>query len=76
MTYEMPKWPAWQSIETAPHDGTHIIVPSQWTGMEIDEVCYDETLPSGQAWWSCKIEQSIDEPSCWLPIPPLLPGVE
>ena len=61
---------AWRDIASAPRDGTHIVVPSQWSGMEIDEVTFDPTIPGGFEWWSVKIEEPIDPPKYWMPLPP------
>lgn len=58
----------WRPIETAPRDGTHVMVPSQFTGMEIDEAVYDHTAPDGGGWWSVKLEITI-EPTLWRPLP-------
>jgi len=63
----------WQPIATAPRDGTQIIVPSQWAGMDADIATYDPTKPNGHYWWSVKIEMPIDEPAWWMPIRPIPP---
>lgn len=58
----------WKLVETAPRDGTHIMVPSQFTGMEIDEAVYDHDAPNGGGWWSVKLEIPV-EPKVWRPLP-------
>jgi hypothetical protein len=59
----------WRPIETAPRDGTQIIIPSQFAQMDADIAAYDPSCPSGHYWWSIKLELSIDEPKWWMPIP-------
>lgn len=54
----------WQPIETAPKDGTQIIVPSQWTGLNVDVASYGTN-----GWWSCKLELPIETPTIWHPLP-------
>lgn len=57
----------WRPIESAPRDGTHIMVPGQFSGMEIDEAQWDEdTNPEG--WWSVKLDLPL-EPTHWQPLP-------
>ena len=58
--------PQWQPIETAPKDGTQIVVPSQWSGQDADIASFDTNK---SAWFSVKLELLIDPPDCWMPIP-------
>lgn len=56
-------------IEQIKKDGTQILVPSQWSGMDADIAAYDSIGPLGVHWWSVKLEEPMNEPRHWMPIP-------
>lgn len=69
--------PVWQPIETAPKDGTYIILaaPSGYTGTPLRvEVCkYDAEYRPLQPWVNHSNDSFTDggvEPTHWMPLPP------
>ena len=73
----------WRKIETAPKDGTHVIlaVPHYESGWNIGEAYYDPEHPNdgGDWWWagtsdedyfaSSLIECNHNRPTHWQPLP-------
>jgi hypothetical protein len=61
----------WQPIETAPKDGTRILVSDYQMGVVIAKWC--ETCWMNGAGWLVYDDRSdtisVDEPSHWMPLP-------
>lgn len=63
----------WQPIETAPKDGTDIVVGcGPWHDPLYGIACWDGALEGWQIWFTDKV---VDWPSHWMPLPPS-PGKE
>lgn len=74
------QWPAWQPIETAPKDGTSVLllldssdVPhaARWLSGPDDPRATDETTKPGWYFpWDGYQVTEYDGPVCWMPLPP------
>lgn len=67
----------WQPLETAPRDGTYILLagPSGYMGTPLRvEVCrYDAEYRPLQPWVTFSSDSFLDggeAPTCWMPLPP------
>jgi hypothetical protein len=68
----------WQPIETAPKDGTRIILflPSRYSfpAMVTIGLWFEDFLPGRNGWSYCEVDeigQFIEEPiTHWMPLPP------
>jgi hypothetical protein len=76
--------PSWQSIETAPKDGTRVILGGFYRGkLLIDLSEYDEGDPVDEVpphWpWRWHANAGCEQPTIWMPLPappPLVGGAE
>jgi hypothetical protein len=78
---------AWQPIETAPHDGTHIIgwIPPDDIYGGIVGIFWEapykrmfdgHEITMGGEWLYSVHDQMVAEPTHWMPMPPLTPFME
>lgn len=65
----------WQPIETAPKDGTDILVKSEegvyqarWLKFDLERLCYFEALRLSEHGCGCCGDDSA-KPTHWMPIP-------
>lgn len=74
----------WQPIETAPKDGTKILVACAYGGVEISEWCELERFHwehvDGNLWRKVEEEPSCfwnsNHPTHWMPLPPPPPSTK
>ncbi len=70
---EIVKYDGWQPIETAPKDGTPILLfcPGSWYGDERVVGCFGSYCCSVEFYWVDLASEgmSLDKPTHWLPLP-------